>query len=108
MKRKYNLSIIIVSAFCCFAPVTAYGAQVFYTYDEVGNMVQEYVTDLHLQSDTINAGEVQAHKTTNSITAGPSYIIKDDASVTLKAGNIITLTPGFKSEAGSYFRAAIE
>lgn len=42
MKRKYDVFLIIVFAFCCFVPIRAFAQwpETFtYEYDEVGNMV---------------------------------------------------------------------
>jgi hypothetical protein len=57
-------------------------------------------TDLTLPSDTINSGN-PVFEATNSITSSSSFLVQGSASVTLAAGNQITLGPGFHAAAGS-------
>ncbi len=66
------------------------------------------LTDLVLSYQTIYSGEVKDYSATNSITAGPAYIVESSADVSCHAGNVIILKPGFKASDGSIFHAAIE
>lgn len=61
--------------------------------------------DLSLHDETITAGNTIEHTTVCSITAGPNYVIQPNATVTLLAGQDITLTPGFEARNGCEFRA---
>ncbi len=64
--------------------------------------------DLVLVDETISTDEEELFEAENSITAGPAFIIENGADVEFKAGNIITLKPGFSANEGSYFHATIE
>ncbi len=177
MKIKINVFIMIAFAISCFMPLTVFGTDVFYTYDEVGNMILKsgdddndgltntdaviYGTDpqnedtdddgmldgwevlnglnplyddanndpdndgvsnydeslagtnpnmpydLILANDTVSTGVAKAYQAENSITAGPAYIIESGSNVSLEAGNIITLKPGFSANDGSTFNASV-
>jgi YD repeat-containing protein len=61
--------------------------------------------DLTLHDETITAENNVEHTTECAITAGPNYIIEPNATVTLLAGQDITLTPGFEARDGCEFRA---
>jgi hypothetical protein len=78
-------------------------------YDEyIAGTNPNIPTDLVLAYETILTGEVKVYQAENSITAGPAYIVESGADVTFKAGNTITLKPGFSANDGSYFSATIE
>ncbi len=85
-------------------------------YDGVSNY-DEYLagtdpngiqTDLVLSNQIVYLGDIKDYRATNSITAGPTYTIESGADVSFKAGNIITLKPGFTANEGSIFHAVIE
>ncbi len=65
------------------------------------------LTDLVLSYKTVATGEMKDYNVENSIIAGPAYIVESGADVTLQAGNIITLKPGFSSIGGSDFSATV-
>lgn len=61
--------------------------------------------DLIFQNETVVNGQTETHYATNTITAGPAYVIESGGNIHFIAGNTITLMPGFHATHGSAFRA---
>jgi hypothetical protein len=59
-----------------------------------------------LQYATVNG--VESHSACRTITAGPAWIVAATGNATLRAGERITLQPGFRVQAGGRFRAEID
>ena len=62
-----------------------------------------HAQDLVLEKLTISTTET--YEATNSITAGPDFTITNTGIVTFRAGNVISLKPGFVVEGGGQFYA---
>jgi len=66
--------------------------------------------DIVLESDTVGDGEDLCWFATNSVTVpepGGSYLIENNAQVTIRAGVSIHFMPGLTAESGSYLHALI-
>ncbi|MFH1982000.1 MAG: 3-coathanger stack domain-containing protein [Pseudomonadota bacterium] len=57
--------------------------------------------DVLLRDAAVVSGTTAAYTASRSITAGPSYVVENGATLSLYAGQTITLLPGFHAQAGS-------
>jgi len=67
-------------------------------------------TDLTLQNETVENGEIKTYQASNSITAageGTYFIIKNGGDATMTAGNYVSLQPGFEAQEGCKFYTLI-
>ncbi len=67
-------------------------------------------TDLILQNETVEDGEIKTYQASNSITVaggGTYFTIKNGGDATMTAGNYISLLPGFTAQEGCEFDGLI-
>jgi hypothetical protein len=69
-------------------------------------IVKSDKTDINLNNETINSDEMVSFYARNNLQA-TNYVCKNESNVSFKAGNSITLQPGFKVEKGASFSAFI-
>ncbi|MBI9085378.1 MAG: tandem-95 repeat protein [Desulfobacterales bacterium] len=60
----------------------------------------EHPENLTLENDTVASGQSLIYYATNTITAGPAYVVEDGASLALNARNSVVLGPGFQVAPG--------
>ena len=69
-------------------------------------VARNFPVTLNLHDRVLNAAEDFAAR--ESITVGPNVVLQNGGNVTLRAGRVITMSPGFKTEPGGKLFATID